>query len=113
MYEGNERFKPKASFATGGSLITPALTYLHSEGGCSVTGGEVYHGRALRSLDGVYVFGDYCAGKLWAVTRTPTGVGPLGPLGVAVDGLQAFGLDLRGELTCCRRRSSIGWCRSR
>jgi glucose/arabinose dehydrogenase len=98
VYEGNELFKPKASFSTDGPLITPALTYLHSDGGCSITGGEVYHGRSLRFLDGTYVFGDYCAGKLWAVTRTPTGLGPLGHLGVGVDGLQAFGHDLRGEL---------------
>jgi glucose/arabinose dehydrogenase len=98
VYEGNERFKPKESFSTRGSLITPALTYLHSDGGCSITGGEVYHARTLPFLDGRYVFGDYCAGKLWAVTRTPTGVTPLAGLGVKVDGLQAFGRDLHGEL---------------
>ena len=98
VYEGNERFKPNESFSTRGPLITPALTYLHSDGGCSITGGEVYHARTLPFLDGRYVFGDYCAGKLWAVTRTPTGVSPLAGLGVKVDGLQAFGLDLHGEL---------------
>ncbi len=98
VYEGNEPFKPKQAFSTQGPLITPALTYLHSEGGCSISGGEVYHGRVLPSLEGMYVFGDYCAGKLLAVTRTATGVGPSGELGVGVDGLQAFGLDLRGEL---------------
>lgn len=98
VYEGSDRFKPDQQFTPGGPLIMPALTYLHSEGGCSVTGGQVYRGRALRSLVGSYVFGDYCAGELWAADRTPTGLTPLRELGLEVDGLQAFGLDLRGEL---------------
>ena len=98
VYEGNERFKTKEQFSTRGPLITPALTYLHTDGGCSITGGEVYHGRAIPALTGRYVFGDYCAGKLWVVDRTPTGVTPLRELGVRVDGLQAFGHDLQGEL---------------
>jgi glucose/arabinose dehydrogenase len=98
VYEGNERFKPDEQFTPGGPVIVPALTYLHSEGGCSVTGGEVYRGRALRFLVGSYVFADYCEGKLWAVDRTPTGVTPLRALGVGVDSLQAFGRDLHGEL---------------
>ena len=98
VYEGNERFKRTKQFSTQGPLITPALTYLHTDGGCSITGGEVYHGRVIRGLAGRYVFGDYCAGKLWVVDRTPTGVTPLRELGVRVDGLQAFGHDLQGEL---------------
>ena len=98
VYEGDQRYKPDEHFTPGGPLIAPALTYLHEEGGCSITGGEVYRGRALRFLVGSYVFGDYCEGKLWAVERTPTGVTPYQELGVAVDGLQAFGHDLHGEL---------------
>ena len=98
VYEGNERFKKDQRFSARGPLITPALTYLHADGGCSITGGEVYHGRAVRGLEGRYVFGDYCAGKLWVVDRTETGVTPLVELGVRVDGLQAFGVDLQGEL---------------
>ena len=99
VYEGDERFKEDARFTTTGPLIAPALTYLHADGGCSITGGEVYHGRALRFLAGRYVFGDFCQGQLWSVARTATGVTPLEPLGApGVNGLQAFGHDLRGEL---------------
>ncbi len=99
VFEGNLRFKADKQLSSApGPLIVPALTYLHSEGGCSITGGEVYRGRRLPFLDGSYVFGDYCAGRLWAVDRTARGVTPLRELGVKVDGLQAFGRDLRGEL---------------
>lgn len=98
VYEGELRFKPDEQFTPGGPLITPAWTYAHATGGCSITGGEVYRGRALPALYGKYVFGDYCAGKLLETTRTPTGVTEPLFLGVRVDGLQAFGHDLQGEL---------------
>jgi glucose/arabinose dehydrogenase len=98
VFEGNERFKADRQFTPGGPVIAPALTYQHSEGGCSITGGEVYRGRAIPSLVGTYVFGDFCAGRLLGVRRTPSGVTPSAELGVRVDGLQAFGLDLDHEL---------------
>ena len=98
VYEGNDRFKKGEQFTPGGPLIVPALTYLHADGGCSITGGEVYHGSALPALDGVYVFGDYCGGRLLATTRTAAGVARPWDLGVSVDALQAFGHDLAGEL---------------
>ena len=97
VYEGDKYYK-KDQAVTVGALVMPALTYLHDDGGCSITGGEVYHGRALRFLQGSYIFGDFCAGRLWAVDRTPVGVTPLRELGVKIDGLMAFGHDLQGEL---------------
>ncbi len=98
VYEGADRFKRGSQPAGPGKLIRPALTYTHASGGCSITGGEVYRGKALPALVGHYVFGDYCAGELLQVTRTATGVTPSSKLGVKVDGLQAFGHDARGEL---------------
>ena len=35
--------------------------------GCSVTGGYIYRGDAIKSLYGKYVFGDYCTGKIWSI----------------------------------------------
>ena len=97
VYEGDAFFK-RDQLLSGGHVVVPGLTYSHTEGGCSVTGGEVYHGRALRFLQGSYVFGDFCVGALWAVDRTHLAVTPLRELGVQTDGLQAFGHDLQGEL---------------
>ena len=99
VYEGNEPFRTDGTFTPGGPLIAPALTYLHSDGGCSVTGGVVYRGKAIPDLVGHYVFGDYCIGRVMVTTRTPTGlVSPATDLGVKVAGLQAFGVDAQGEL---------------
>ncbi len=65
-YEGNHKYG-------GGSpegLVFPVAEYSHTEGGCSVTGGYVYRGVALPELNGVYFFGDYCSGLVWALYRT-------------------------------------------
>ncbi len=47
-------------------MILPVAEYSHSEGGCSVTGGYVYRG-AMPEWNGVYLYGDYCSGKIWAL----------------------------------------------
>ena len=98
VYEGLDVFDEDELLTLGGPLIRPALTYLHSEGGCSVTGGLVYRGHALPDLHGTYVYGDYCEGKLMGTRRTLHGLTPPVPLGVRVGGLQAFGTDRSGEL---------------
>lgn len=99
VYEGDQLFRKDELLTLGGPLITPAYTYLHSdEGGCSVTGGLVYRGKAVPSLVGSYVFGDYCIGQLLGARRTATGLAVPVPLGLRVAGLQAFGVDQDGEL---------------
>jgi glucose/arabinose dehydrogenase len=47
-------------------MTLPAAEYSHTEGGCSVTGGYVYRG-TIPEWDGVYLYGDYCSGKVWAL----------------------------------------------
>jgi glucose/arabinose dehydrogenase len=98
VYEGDDFFKRDRLLTSGGVVIAPALTYLHVDGGCSITGGEVYRGRRLPELVGTYVFGDFCTGRLVGVRRTPVGVTPMVELGPKVGGLQGFGKDLTGEL---------------
>jgi glucose/arabinose dehydrogenase len=60
--EGDQPFEGSADAA----YVAPAVTYRH-DAGCSITGGHVYRGRAVQSLVGWYVFGDYCGGWIRAV----------------------------------------------
>jgi glucose/arabinose dehydrogenase len=48
-------------------MLLPAVEYSHAEGGCSVTGGYVYRG-AMPEWNGIYLYGDYCSGKIWGLT---------------------------------------------
>lgn len=47
-------------------MLLPAAEYSHAEGGCSVTGGYVYRG-GMPEWDGIYLYGDYCSGKIWGL----------------------------------------------
>jgi len=37
--------------------------------GCAITGGYVYRGVKHLSLQGAYIFGDYCNGRIWAFKK--------------------------------------------
>ena len=69
VFEGTRRFSSEAAPA---GHVPPIFEYSHAEG-CSVTGGYVYRGAALPALDGVYFFGDYCYGRIWATYRDAGG----------------------------------------
>lgn len=49
-------------------LTLPVFEYGHGLG-CSVTGGFVYRGFTYPNLTGIYLFGDYCSGRIWGVQR--------------------------------------------
>jgi glucose/arabinose dehydrogenase len=62
-FEGNERYNPDVS---PDGVTPPFFTYTHGPG-CSVSGGVRARGGPVRDLVGWYVYGDYCAGQLWAL----------------------------------------------
>jgi glucose/arabinose dehydrogenase len=62
VMEGNHAFDSEPQ----SGMLLPATEYSHAEGGCSVTGGYVYRG-TIPEWNGVYVYGDYCSGKIWAL----------------------------------------------
>lgn len=67
----------------------PLYEYDHSAGRCSVTGGYVYRGTHVPQLLGLYLYGDFCAGSLYANGQL---------LAVNVPQLTTFGEDFAGEL---------------
>ena len=78
---GWNTFEGDAPYGTGtfGDLAScnfPVMVYPHQPGqsgmpeniyGCSVTGGYVYRGTELPEWQGVYLFGDFCNGKVFGL----------------------------------------------
>lgn len=68
LFEGHEQFPTGLPADLGlPGLLFPAAVYSHGDGDCSVTGGVVYRGDAIPSLDGTYLYGDFCSGRLWGM----------------------------------------------
>lgn len=65
VMEGKHCYKPASGCDMDG-LTLPRAEYTHSDG-CSITGGYVYRGAAMPELDGYYIYGDFCSGKVWGV----------------------------------------------
>ncbi len=91
----------------GVNVIDPVYEYTHQEGGCSVTGGYVYRGKALPAWQGVYIFADYCTGYVWGLARGADGAWTgqiLFQTGLAIT---SFGVDEQGELYLADQRSGL------
>jgi glucose/arabinose dehydrogenase len=70
LREGAHCFNAATCDSTG--LSDPVTEYSHAEG-CSVTGGYVYRGTTMPALQGVYLYGDFCSGRLWGLACDATG----------------------------------------
>jgi glucose/arabinose dehydrogenase len=80
-------------------FVEPVLDYAHSSGGCSVTGGVVYHGTAIAGLGNAYLFGDYCDGKIRRVSKSALGGRyATTDTGLRLNSLSSFGTDATGEI---------------
>jgi glucose/arabinose dehydrogenase len=94
-FEGNRRnFDEPAPGAR-----RPALDYGRADGSCSVTGGYVVRDRAVPSLYGRYVYGDFCRGQLYRVTLRADGARNRRALSLPrIESLSSFGEDARGRV---------------
>lgn len=52
--------------------VDPIWEYAHGDDGCSVSGGAVYTGSRVASLQRWFVVADYCSGKVWALQADHT-----------------------------------------
>jgi glucose/arabinose dehydrogenase len=92
--EGAHCFEPAEGCATVG-FTEPVWEYPHTEGQ-SITGGYVVTGAAVPALTGLYVFGDFIRGRIWALDLDqPSDVRPLGRWPLLVS---TFAVDHAGDL---------------
>jgi glucose/arabinose dehydrogenase len=69
LFEGPACFIPAVGCLPPARYEPPAAFYDHSLG-CSVTGGYVYRGPSGNpGLQGLYIYGDFCSGRLWGLQR--------------------------------------------
>ena len=83
------------------SLSDPLVEYTHDNGNCAVIGGYFYRGSAIPSLQGRFLFGDYCTGKVSAVEFDNDGDAFERPLldgGSGLGNILGFARDNDGEM---------------
>ena len=79
-------------------LILPVAEYSHQGGHCSVTGGYVYRGTAFPAMQGIYLYGDYCSGVIWALAPDAAGAWQSTQILDTAFSISSFGEDEQGEL---------------
>lgn len=70
VMEGSLCFEPPSGCSLAGDTL-PVAEYSHTLG-CSITGGYVYRG-THRDLKGLYVYGDFCSGRIWTMNANGSG----------------------------------------
>jgi glucose/arabinose dehydrogenase len=99
--EGNRRYPNSGSACTTGRR--PLRVYTHSGSNCSITGGYSYRGPGDNAWHGRYIYGDYCSGRIWVISKS-------GSLRTSRDtsyNITSFGEDGRGRLFLVARGGQI------
>ena len=113
VVEGFHCYSPSVGCNQTG-MTPPVHEYKHEVGPhgyrCSVTGGRVYRGRGMATMQGRFFFGDYCSGEIFS-TRTD-GVGTVDfrehfaelepTMGPNIN-IVGFGQDADGEVYVCNQ----------
>jgi len=105
IMEGFHCYSPSTGCDQSG-LTLPLFEYDHSQG-CSVTGGYVYRGDQIPSLQGYYIYGDYCSGNIWALAYNGSVVTENTLLAESGLSITSFSEDLAGNLYILDRQGGI------
>jgi glucose/arabinose dehydrogenase/sugar lactone lactonase YvrE len=98
LRESYHPFGAKGVDVTDG-LIEPIWEY-HHDVGASITGGNVYRGKAIPQLQGAYLYADYVSSKFWAL-RYDAKAGRVvanHPIKTPAVAVMSFGEDEAGEV---------------
>lgn len=68
VMEGNVCYVILHSSCSADGLTLPVAVYDHAQG-CAIVGGVVYRGTKHPQLQGAFVFGDFCSGRIWVLKR--------------------------------------------
>jgi hypothetical protein len=99
IMEGTHCYEPSSGCEQSG-LVLPIWEYGRNQG-ISVTGGFVYRGPTLDNLTGLYIYGDYGSGKIWALDYDESD-DPENTELLEVDfPISSFGVDAKNELYIC------------
>ncbi len=73
-FEGTDEYTTSGNCSDISGTIFPVFEYEHVDIGngerCSITGGEVYRGNSFNSLNGKYIFSDWCSGEYWVLWQS-------------------------------------------
>jgi glucose/arabinose dehydrogenase len=86
------------------NLVLPIAEYDHGQG-CSITGGYVYRGSQFSALNGIYFYGDYCSGIIWALRREVDGNWSQAEVLQSGYTISSFGQDEAGEVYLVQHRT--------
>ena len=106
---GWNRFEGTRPYTDGAAPIDPippVYEYPHSEGR-SITGGFTYYGKAMESLQGAYIYGDFISGTIWALWLDEDDQAENHTLLDTDLMISSFGLDNQGELYIVDFKGSI------
>jgi glucose/arabinose dehydrogenase len=95
VMEGSQCYNGAGCDPTG--LALPLAEYDHSEG-CAITGGQVYRGTRYTTLRGVYLYADFCSGRIWGLKRNGAAWQNALLLDTAPVGISTFGDDETGNV---------------
>ncbi|KQS31401.1 sorbosone dehydrogenase family protein [Dyadobacter sp. Leaf189] len=97
LKEGVDCYNPASNCGREG-LVEPIHDYSQSNGDKSITGGYVYRGKAVPSLIGKYIYGDYVSGRIWALEMDGNAKKENTLILENQGSISSFGQDVNGEV---------------
>ena len=98
VMEGFHCYPPFVSSCQQDGLEPPLVEYPLTSGNCAVTGGYVYRGSRVPLLQGAYLYGDFCSGRVWGLIYDGQEVSDTQLLLDSSLQISSFGEDEAGEL---------------